>query len=383
MKTMKTIVLYIATICLFTKSKAQNFTENFDTATINSLNSNCWVLNGVSTSTQNGEAISGTSIYTLPPTNPGTKIDLYAPILNFASANTTIGFDYRLTQVLNGNATRSIQVSLVNLSGFIVKSDTITMGAGTNTAVKQYQHTFNPIVAGNYRVAIRITGAYGNGNVRLVIDNFDVSNASLYNNGSAGCVLVPIVDITLPVQLASFTATLNNNNIADLKWVTVSEINVSHFVIEKSTDGQNFSDAGMIFAYGNATDKTNYSFSDNVSSVQSGVIYYRIRSVDQDGKSQYSETRIIRISKTTDSNIAIEAYPNPVINELRVSIPSSWQNKKVVYELFSANGQTAQKVETASSNQTETLNVNNLAPGLYIVRASCNGETAQQKIIKK
>lgn len=187
---------------------------------------------------------------------------------------------------------------------------------------------------------------------------------------------------TLPVKLASFTATLKNTN-AELKWTTSSEINVSHFVVERSTDGENFSDAGMIFAYGNATDNTNYSFSDNVSSVQSGIIYYRIRSVDIDGKSQYSETRIIRISKTTDSNITIQAYPNPVINELRVSIPSSWQNKKVVYELFSANGQAAKKMETASSNQTETLSVNSLAPGFYIVRVSCNGEIAQQKIIKQ
>ena len=189
---------------------------------------------------------------------------------------------------------------------------------------------------------------------------------------------------TLPVKLESFTATLSSNaKNADLRWTTASEISVSHFVVEKSTDGVNFSDAGIVFAYGNATDKTNYSFSDNVSALQSGIIYYRLRSVDIDGKGQYSETRIIRISKKTDNNITIQAYPNPVINELWVTIPSSWQNKKVVYEMFNANGQATKKIEAASSNQTETLNVNSLAPGFYIVRITCNGETAQQKIIKQ
>ena len=188
---------------------------------------------------------------------------------------------------------------------------------------------------------------------------------------------------TLPVKLTSFTATLVNNNKADLKWTTASEINVNHFVVEKSNDGINFGDAGIVFAYGNAADNTNYTYSDNIANIQSGIVYYRLRSVDIDGKIQYSETRIIRISKNADKNITIVAYPNPVTNELRVTIPSAWQNKKVTYELFNANGQTAKKIENSSSNQTETLQVNNLAPGFYIVRVNCNGETSQQKIIKQ
>lgn len=202
----------------------------------------------------------------------------------------------------------------------------------------------------------------------------------------AGCydkVISVATSSSLPVKLVSFTATLNNSNKADLKWTTASEINVSHFVVERSTDGANYNDAGVVFAYGNATDKTNYNFSDNVSSIQSGIVYYRLRSVDIDGKFQYSETRIIRISKTTDTNITIQAYPNPVINELRVSIPSTWQNKKVVYELYNANGQATKRMEAASSNQTETLNVNSLAPGFYLMKVTCDGESAQQKIVKQ
>ncbi len=189
---------------------------------------------------------------------------------------------------------------------------------------------------------------------------------------------------TLPIKLASFTATLNkSNNNADLKWTTASEINVSHFVIERSTDGINYSDAGVVFAYGNATDNTNYSFSDNLNNIQSGIVYYRLRSIDIDGKSQYSETRIIRISKQNENSISIVAFPNPVVNEVRISIPSEWQNKKVTYEIFNANGQVSKKTETGSSSQTETVNMSTLSPGFYIVRVSCNGQTAQQKIVKQ
>ncbi len=187
---------------------------------------------------------------------------------------------------------------------------------------------------------------------------------------------------TLPVKLVSFTAALNNNK-ADLKWTTASEINVSHFVIERSTDGVNFNDAAVVFANGNTTDNTNYSFSDDLNNIQSGIVYYRLRSVDIDGKSQYSETRIIRISKQAVNAITIVAFPNPVINEVRICIPNEWQNKKVTYEVLNANGQVSKKTETGSSSQTETMNMSALAPGFYIVRVSYEGQTAQQKIIKQ
>ncbi|MBK9382821.1 MAG: T9SS type A sorting domain-containing protein [Chitinophagaceae bacterium] len=53
-----------------------------------------------------------------------------------------------------------------------------------------------------------------------------------------------------------------------------------------------------------------------------------------------------------------------------------------MYEVFNSNGQIAKRAETSNSSQTETINVTNLAPGFYIVRVSCEGQIAQQKIVK-
>ncbi len=188
---------------------------------------------------------------------------------------------------------------------------------------------------------------------------------------------------TLPVKIASFTATLTNDNKANLRWVTASEINVSHFVIERSIDGVNFSDAAVIFAYGNTTDMTSYNYSDNLKEIQSSVVYYRLRSVDVDGQSMYSETRIIRTTKQAENTITIVTFPNPVTSEVRISIPANWQNKKVVYEVLNANGQVVKKAETASSSQTETVNMSTVNRGFYVIKVSCEGQTAQQKIIKQ
>ena len=186
---------------------------------------------------------------------------------------------------------------------------------------------------------------------------------------------------TLPVNLTAFSASLNNNKV-DLTWSTASEINVSHFVVEKSTDGINYKDAGVVFAYGTATGKADYKLSDNISNDQAKIIYYRLRSVDIDGKGQLSATRIIRRNSQEENKITILTYPNPVSNELRITVPANWQNKKAVYEVFNSNGQIAKRTETSNSSQTETINVTNLAPGFYIVRVSCEGQIAQQKIVK-
>jgi hypothetical protein len=189
--------------------------------------------------------------------------------------------------------------------------------------------------------------------------------------------------MTLPVELTAFSATLNDSKKGvDLKWTTETELNVSHFSIEKSLDGQNYSEAGVVFAYGNTSSKMNYSFTDkNINASGNGVIYYRLRSIDIDGKSQLSPIRIIRIGK--DQSIAVLTYPNPVANELRVTIPASWQGKKVSYEVIANNGRVTIRTESTSSSQTETINASSLTPGFYVVRVICNGETATQKIVKQ
>jgi hypothetical protein len=190
-------------------------------------------------------------------------------------------------------------------------------------------------------------------------------------------------NFTLPLKLTAFTAALNSKqDKVNLNWSTMSEINVSHFEIERSTDGNTYTHLALNFAASNSGSKHDYDYMDDVSSL-SGVIYYRLKMVDIDGKYSYSNVRMVRIGRTNDKVVVINTFPNPVTSELRVTIPNSWQNKKVNYEVIANNGQLVSKNETGNASQTETINVSNLAPGFYIVKVSCNRETAQQKIIKQ
>ncbi len=100
----------------------------------------------------------------------------------------------------------------------------------------------------------------------------------------------------VPAKATSFTAVLNssNNNKVELKWSTESETDLSHFIVERSTDGITFSDAALVFAYGNTTAKSDYAFADNISKLKSTTVHYRITSISGDGKTQCSDIRIIK-----------------------------------------------------------------------------------------
>jgi len=210
---------------------------------------------------------------------------------------------------------------------------------------------------------------------RLIVTN--ISNGC---KDTAGWYLMDLARPPLSVNLVSFTAALNNSKV-DLQWSTTSEKNASHFVIEKSINGKDFTDVGTVTANGTTVNQSNYNFQDNTGSY-SGVIYYRLRQVELSGKTEYSETRIVRTGKQSLNTVAVLLYPNPATDEVRITIPNKWQNKKVVYELYNASGQIAKRMETANSSQTETLNIMSLSPGFYIMRVSCDGVVAQQKIIK-
>ena len=186
----------------------------------------------------------------------------------------------------------------------------------------------------------------------------------------------------MPVTLQYFTANLNNSGAVNVDWTTATQSNVSHFVVQRSLDGRNFSDAGVVFPEGNSSSAVNYNFTDKTGSVKSNAIFYRLCSIDLDGRSQYSGIITVRMPNTIASGISIITYPNPSSNQLRVTIPAAWQNKNVTYELYNVYGQLSKSIEEQSSPATQTMNVRQLPTGMYILKVLCQGQSFMQKVIK-
>lgn len=187
--------------------------------------------------------------------------------------------------------------------------------------------------------------------------------------------------VFLPVKLTSFTAKGLNNNKVELNWSTSQEKNASHFTIEKSLNGTDFSDAGIIFSLGDSEQPQQYAFTDDLRTGEKGLVYYRLKMVDLDGKSQHSPIKIVRMGEEK-ANVSILVYPNPVANELRVTLPATWHDKKVTIDIITANGVLVKRMVTNNASQTETINVRALTPGSYLVRSSTDSDSASQRIVK-
>lgn len=97
----------------------------------------------------------------------------------------------------------------------------------------------------------------------------------------------------LPVKLSAFNAARKSDVKVSLEWTTQEEINASHFVVERSFDGKEFDEAALVFAYGESKEEKIYRFTDMPGKKKVSAVYYRLRIVDMDGKTERSSVRAI------------------------------------------------------------------------------------------
>jgi hypothetical protein len=110
----------------------------------------------------------------------------------------------------------------------------------------------------------------------------------------------------VPVELTSFTATINGNDV-QLIWKTATEKNNSGFQVErKSLAG--YETVGFVAGAGTTTEPMSYSYSDN--NLNPGNYYYRLKQIDFDGTFEYSEDVEVDVI-APDVYSLNQNYPNP------------------------------------------------------------------------
>jgi 1,4-alpha-glucan branching enzyme len=117
--------------------------------------------------------------------------------------------------------------------------------------------------------------------------------------------------LVIPVELTSFNGKIVNKTDAALAWQTASERNNSHFNIERSFDGKNYINIGQIKGNGNSNKVNNYNFTDR--NVPNGLVYYRLKQVDFDGKETLSNTVSLAFGNAKN---AVLVFPNPTSDKI-------------------------------------------------------------------
>ncbi len=177
----------------------------------------------------------------------------------------------------------------------------------------------------------------------------------------------------LPLSLIDFAGSYFNKTI-NLKWLTETEENVSHYILEKSINQLNFMPIGSIGAT-NGTGRNNYDYTDN--NLIERINYYRLKMVDMDGSFTYSKI----VAVAAPEQFSINIYPNPFSEELMISLPENPSATAII--IRDAKGSLVKRVYLKTGTSATSISTSDLPAGVYSVSVTGHKVKYSKLFIKK
>ncbi|MFY8003203.1 MAG: T9SS type A sorting domain-containing protein [Chitinophagaceae bacterium] len=278
-------------------------------------------------------------------TDGSTFIFLVLPPLNVSNMTegTTAEIEGGLIKLTAGAVFNFVQVKLNSLSG-----------VENNPNFKfRVVSAFAPGTS-NYAAANSTSTYAPSGTVR--IDNITVSS----NN-------------VLPVSLSNFSGALINNQ-PILNWQTFSEVNFSHFEVEKSTNANDFYGIGKVASKKNAYG-SNYQFADNSKLL--AMQYYRLKMIDNDGS--FKRSGVIIISGNVKEEVSL--FPNPAQSSLILNHTKA--EKGASLRIFSLDGKAVGIFNIATGATQTSVDISNINKANYFVEFRNGNQVVTKQFSKK
>lgn len=311
------------------------------------------------------------SIVSLTSTEVVVKVSLIgSTAFNLGDANVVMNFNANAlsTPTLVSNTLGNVYYQSTNVTnpGSGMASINLdfngTAGQGTaiaTTATEIAQIRFN-ITNANLTTGISINSTY----------SVLYKDAIIALNIGSGC---SNLDVSLPLEWLYFQAratTEKGFKTVNLEWVTASEQNIQHFIVERSRDGKTFEQIGALVAAHNNNSKNYYHVLD--AHPWSGVSFYRIHEVSFNGKDSYSPVRSVVLAEDAYTFVV---YPNPKDIYTPLSIQTNW-TENYTFNLYDVTGKLIYSRACKGSLELEQFD---LKSGLYFYE--CN--TLQSKALGK
>lgn len=179
--------------------------------------------------------------------------------------------------------------------------------------------------------------------------------------------------VALPIQLSSFKVVLKNGKPL-ITWATYSETNNDHYTIQRSSDGQSFTDLATYNGIGKGASDHELSYAHIDQTPLPGKNYYRLKQVDLDGASSVFPIRSVFVPSRV-----IKVYPTYVKNELKMELPykDTWR-----WSITDLSGHSCDEGYATSSGGIAILALNHLSNGFYVITLSSLEDKKSFKIIK-
>ena len=291
------------------------------------------------------------------------------------------GLTGALNLTLSGTGTKTFASATLAINAILTVADGITMiipNNGDYSAGRLFfgsNEQLNSYWAGT-NASVPFTGSTSPYTYYLAPSNFKAYKSAVFGTSTTGILLVG--PAALPVTLTSFTAKPTSTNTVALNWATSSEIVNKGFRIERQAGGVNgkFESLGFVASKaigGNSQTALYYNFID--ASPRSGATaYYRLAQEDLDGKTTFSEVRVVKLNGETVSMV----FPNP--SNGAVNISRTANGKKMNVQVIDMAGRMIQQFTNITDSNFK-LNINK--SGIYNIKMSYpeTGEQSVQRIV--
>jgi hypothetical protein len=303
----------------------------------------------------------------------------------------------------NPSALNNLEFIVLGDNGGSLAQQTTNLPAGTPAGVervgRQWLINDNNAVGATVTLTFNTTGLTTGSSVTdfaLLIDNDGDGNfatgtqtkiqASAYsgniatfNNVSlpnlAVMTIITSDAVTLPLNFLSFTAQPGANRQVNLAWQTSDQVNVSHFNVDRSTDGNTFTPIGQV----NAGSANSYTFTDD--NAVAGNNYYRIESVDNDGYTQYSTIDLVVVPP---SPLQVKLLNNQPGQNDPILLFSAGNAATLNIRLLTVDGTVVSRMQTSftAGQKQQTVSTAGLARGVYIIEVSGAGYNKNFMIVR-
>ena len=318
---------------------------------------NTWImLNGVATTT----VASPNTYLTVSPTNPDI---IYTTQGGYLSAD----------KVWVANTLTPATTTWQNVSGTLPNVPINCITYQKNTADAIYIGTDVGVFYKNNTMTDWVT--YKTGLPNVVVTELEIAYndnkiwAATFGRGLWSSNLYT----SLPTTLLNFDAKISNKDV-NLTWETTNEINTNNYEVEKSFDGNNWINIGIVIAK-NITGTNSYSLTDKNPNY--GINYYRLKMNDKDGKYTYSPTRTVNFTK---GGLFVSVAPNPASSFTTITFNQPVKN--VMISVVDAQGKKVMSEKIGNTTISNyQLNTAKLSAGIYTINFNVDDKVYNEKLV--
>ena len=168
-------------------------------------------------------------------------------------------------------------------------------------------------------------------------------------------------EFVLPVELLNFDASASGSS-SDLAWSTATETNNSHFEIQRSIDGVTFERIGRVDGAGTIQEEQTYSFVDENAAAVADELFYRLKQVDFNGNSEFSDIRTVHFGENGSKGVKV--FPSPAKQGQQVVI----QAKDIqTMDVYNIHGRLIDRYEFNDGQSTTSIQTARLSAGMYVI----------------